>query len=162
MSRLVKLLRNKKKVIFDRGKFDDWCVYVVGENGEKKAPLDIEYFRDLQQIARDYGTNKVYDDFVVIYQNTTGEIDPKTLKIIDGIVDSYGEEHKDIMEQWFSVLYAGMIAEENKKHAILKKRIKRLGMHQILLLNKTAEFAANFSKGKKWKELDSTMRKLGF
>ncbi len=162
MSRLVKLLRTNKKVIFDRGSFDDWCVYVVNENGEKKAPFDVEYFRELQLIAKKYKENKVYDDFVVIYENTTREIDENTLKIIDEIIDSYEDEHKDIVEQWFSVVYAGMIAEENKQYAILKKRIKRLGMYQILILDKDAEFAANFSKGKGWRELDSIMKKLGF
>ncbi len=37
------------------------------------------------------------------------------------------------MEIWFNVLYAGMVAEENKENAVLKKRIKRLGMHQVLI-----------------------------
>lgn len=36
------------------------------------------------------------------------------------------------MEIWLNVLYAGMIAEENKENAVLGKRIKRLGMHQVL------------------------------
>ena len=55
-----------------------------------------------------------------------------------------------------------MIAEENKGNAILKKRIKRLGMHQVLLENYTPEHAANFSKGKKWKDLDKLMKQKGF
>jgi hypothetical protein len=66
------------------------------------------------------------------------------------------------MEIWFNVLYAGMVAEENKEHALLKKRIKRLGMHQVLLENMEPEKAALFSKGKKWTELDKLMKEKGF
>jgi hypothetical protein len=66
------------------------------------------------------------------------------------------------MELWMNVIYAGMIAEENKENAILKKRIKRLGMHQVLIDGMKPEEAAVFSKGKKWKELDEIMRSKGF
>jgi len=66
------------------------------------------------------------------------------------------------MDTWFTVIYAGMIAEENKANAILKKRIKRLGMHQLLLENFKSEEAANFSKNKKWQELDIIMKQKGF
>ena len=65
-------------------------------------------------------------------------------------------------DTWFTIIYAGMIAEENKANTILKKRIKRLGMHQLLLENYKAEDAANFSRNKKWKELDAIMKQKGF
>ncbi|WP_394369133.1 DUF7004 family protein [Carboxylicivirga marina] len=29
MSQLVKTLLNGQKIVFDKGKFDDWCVYIV-------------------------------------------------------------------------------------------------------------------------------------
>lgn len=35
-------------------------------------------------------------------------------------------------------------------------------MHQVLLENFDPELAANFSKGKKWKELDKLMKEKGF
>lgn len=34
-------------------------------------------------------------------------------------------------------------------------------MHQVLKENFTPEIAANFSKGKNWKELDEEMKKRG-
>jgi hypothetical protein len=55
-----------------------------------------------------------------------------------------------------------MVAEENKEHAILKKRIKRLGLYQVLVENMEPEQAAIFSKGKKWTELDKLMKEKGF
>lgn len=162
MGRLIKSLKENRKVIFDSGNFDDWCVYVVEENGRKKAPFDTEYFTDLKSIAKRYEENKVYNDFVAIYSKTTKSIDKDVLDLIDAIVKTYKEDDRFMVEQWFAVIYGGMIAEENKQFAILKKRIKRLGIHQILKLDYDSEVAANFSKGKKWKELDKIMKSLGF
>ena len=162
MARLIKNLQNDRKVIFDSGKFDEWCVYVVEANGNKKAPFDETYFNELYDISCKYPQNKVYDDFVEIYDNTTKEIDDKVLSQIDEIVNTYHSEDKTIVEQWFTVIYAGMIAEENKENMVLKKRIKRLGVHQVLILSMPASEAARFSYGKPWKELDTIMKGFGF
>lgn len=162
MATLVKPLRNHRTVIFDRGSFDNWCVYVVEKNGRKHAPLDETYFNDLKNLSVKYPKDKIYNDFVAIYEQTSAAIDPQTLALIDEIVETYHPEDKILAEQWFTVIYAGMIAEENKENAILKKRVKRLGMHQVLVLNMRAKEAAQFSKGKKWRDLDAVMRPLGF
>lgn len=162
MARLIKKLRNNRAVIFDTGNFDDWCVYVVEANGYKMAPFDETYFGELYVMSNKYPQNKVYNDFVLIYDRTTKLIDTSVLKLIDDLVNTYAQEDRVIIEQWFSVIYAGMMAEENKEFAILKKRVKRLGMHQVLMLHKSAKVAAEFSKGKKWRELDDIMKPLGF
>ncbi|MDR2652338.1 MAG: hypothetical protein LBC68_08520 [Prevotellaceae bacterium] len=159
---IVKNLQKNRKVIFDSGKFDDWCVFVVEADETKNAPLDKTYFNDLYEISSKYPKNKVYNDFVEIYKNTTKDIDAVVLSQIDDIVNTYDPADKTIIEQWFTVIYAGMVAEENKDRAILKKRIKRLGMHQVLILNMPANEAAQFSKGKPWRELDSIMKGFGF
>jgi len=160
--RKIKELINNRKVVFDKGRFDDWCVYIVEKNGNKKAPFDTEYFKDLKNISKKYKNDKVYNDFISIYNQTDSTINQNVVNLIDSIVDTYLEEDKILVEQWFTVIYAGMIAEENKQHAILKKRIKRLGMHQTLILDYEPNVAANFSKGKKWRELDKIMQSLGF
>ncbi len=162
MSRLIKALKNNRKVLFDSGSFDNWCVYVVEANGAKKAPFDTDYFSDLKSIAQKYKKAKVYEDFVSIYKPTSKTIDTTILELIDKIVATYQEEDKVLVEQWFAVIYGGMIAEENKERAILKKRIKRLGMYQLLMLDFEPKVAANFSRGKKWRDLDAIMRPLGF
>jgi len=162
MAKLVKQLRNNRSVIFDNGKFDDWCVYVVESDGTRKAPFDENYFSDLFEIAQKYNQDKVYNDFVAIYNMTTKDIDNNVLLLIESLTNTYNEEDQIIIEQWFTVIYAGMIAEENKQFAILKKRVKRLGMHQVLKLNMSAKDAAKFSYGKKWRELDAIMKPLGF
>jgi len=162
MSKLIKRLQNSRSVIFDRGNFDDWCVFIVESNGFKKAPLDETYFGDLFEISKKYQQHKVYADFVLIYKRTTKMIDLSVLQLIDAIVETYRHEDKILVEQWLTVIYAGMVAEENKHLAVLKKRVKRLGMHQVLLLGISAKTAAKFSNGKKWRELDAVMKDLGF
>lgn len=156
--RLIKNIKNSRKVVFDQGKFDSWCVYVIEANGNRKAPFDEEYFSDLQQINYKYTNDKVYNDFILIYEPTNINIEKGVLDIIDKIVETYDDEDKILIEQWFTVIYAGMIAEENKLNAILKKRIKHLGVFQSLVLNMKPKDAATFSKGKRWRELDEIMK----
>jgi hypothetical protein len=161
MPRLIKLVRGRNRVEFDKGKFDDWCVYLTRPGLPRYAPLDTEYFLRLKTIATRYGAAKMYNDFLLFYAPTTSRIDEEVLNSITHIADGYGKDAEEV-DTWFSVIYGGMIAEENKEHAILKKRVKRLGMHQVLLEGVPPETAANFSRGRKWLELDRLMRQRGF
>lgn len=161
MSTQIKAISDGSIIEFDFGLFDEWCVYLK-RNGEKRiAPRDVQYFAELQSLAKKYTSKKLYDDFLLIYFATDSKINKQVLDEITEISTCYGED-KIIVDIWFTVIYAGMVAEENKKYAILKKRIKRLGMYQVLIENQTPDFAANFSKGKKWRELDGIMKKYGF
>lgn len=162
MSVLIKNLRGGRTVIFDTGNFDDWCVYCVSVDGSKKAYFDYQYFSDFKSISKKYPEDKVYNDFVSIYEVTGTSIDESVIALIDEIVETYEEEDRMLMEQWYSIIYGGMVAEENKQYAVLKKRIKRLGMHQILKLDFQAKDAANFSRGQNWRYLNTIMKSLGF
>ena len=55
-----------------------------------------------------------------------------------------------------------IIPEENKAHTKLGKRIKRLGVHQILIENMNPNENTNYSKGMKWKEIEKKCIKRGF
>ena len=161
MSITVKQLADGRRVIFDKGRFDNWCVYIVEKDGSKRAPRDVEYFTDMKNLAGQYPGDKVYRDFATLYRHTGKNIAPAVLELINRITATYDLQHRSLIEQCLSVLYAGMIAEENKQNAILKKRIKHLGVYQILKLGFRPDVAANFSKGKKWRELDAIMKSLG-
>ncbi len=161
MPRLLKTYTNNAKIEFDDGCFDGWCVFLTKTNGERYAPTDIKYFSRLKILGEKYGPQKIYDDFVVIYNRTTKDVNEEVFELIIALSKNYKEDALEI-EVWFGIIYAGMIAEENKDKAILKKRIKRLGMHQLLLQEFSAEEAANFSKGRKWRELDQVMHSLDF
>lgn len=161
MPTLIKNVRNGNVIEFDSGKFDAWCVYLKRPNKLRYPPLDTEYFSKLKVLGSSHGSQKIYDDFVRFYTPTSKNIDNNVLNLITEIADGYGNDAEEI-DIWFSVVYAGMIAEENKQFAVLKKRIKRLGMHQVLIEGLEPNYAANFSKGKKWRELDGVMREKGF
>ncbi|WP_231465688.1 MULTISPECIES: hypothetical protein [unclassified Pedobacter] len=161
MTRLIKQINNTTRIEFDKGTFDDWCVYLSKPIERRYAPLDTEYFERLQVLGRKYTTQKIYSDFIKFYTLTDKNISQVILRLIDAIAKEYPADELEI-NIWFTVIYAGMIAEENKANAILKKRVKRLGMHQVLIQNHTPAYAANFSKGKKWRDLDVIMEAHGF
>ena len=161
MPQLIKKVRDKHLVEFDKGSFDNWCVYLTRSNQLRYAPKDIEYFTFFQQFAKKHGHRRLFNDFVCIYNHTDNTVNLHTLRLITALTNYYTEDYEEL-DIWFSVVYAGMIAEENKEHAILKKRIKRLGMYQLLVEKHEPSFAANFSKEKKWKELDVLMKQYGF
>lgn len=161
MPQLLNRFSNGGKIEFDDGCFDRWCVFVTKPDEERFAPTDLHYFTRLKKLAAIHGPQNIYDDFVVVYNRTTKEVNPEMFKLINSLSKNFGTDSLEI-EIWFSVLYAGMIAEENKENAILKKRIKRLGMYQLLVADFLPEEAATFSKGKKWRELDEIMKTNGF
>jgi hypothetical protein len=119
------------------------------------------YFVALREMGKKYGSKKIYNDFVKIYDKTSSDIDKNVLDFIDNISKKYDDD-KLKMNILFTILYAGMVAEENKERAILKKRIKRLGMHQILLENMMSTQAASYSKRKEWYILDDECKERGF
>lgn len=146
---------------FDKGSFDNWCVYLKRPNQTRYAPKDEQYFSDLNQLGATYGHERIYNDFVTYYTPTSASIDIQVLNLIRELSQTYSNHSAEI-EILFAIIYAGMVAEENKEFAILKKRIKRLGMYQTLVEKLNPAIAANFSRKKKWKELDLLCKERGF
>ena len=141
--------------------FDSWCVYLTRPQVNRYPPVDKGYFSDLKQFSSKYGSKKIYDDFTQIYDITANQIENSVLNDIEKISQNYGSDSTEF-EILFTVLYAAMVAEQNKAYTKLGKRVKRLGMHQVLLENVLPSIAANYSKGKKWRDLDSEMKLRGF
>lgn len=159
---LITTLSDGTTIEQDRGSFDDYCVYITRPGKQRYAPHDDEYFSFFIVESTKYTPQKIYEDFVEIYNRTTKDIDRD---VIDNLIVNISQDYiNDVNEfiLWFTVIYLGMIAEENKLNAVLKKRIKRLGMYQILLEGYTAQQAANYSKGKKVKELNPICKQRGF
>jgi hypothetical protein len=157
--RIIKRLNHNRKVMFDFGTFDEYCVYVADEYNKKRAPKDYEYFRFFLELANVYGNDKVYNDFLTIYHLTDKAIKDEIRDEINEIVATYGEDVRDEVEENLAVIWGGMIAEENKDRTFLGKRVKHLGMYQVLMGILSPEDAAEFSKGKPWRELDDIMKK---
>lgn len=146
---------------YDRGQFDDWCVYLTRPNVGRYAPRDFQYFQRLQQFAEQYGSQSLYNDFVAIYNKTSKAMDNSMFEFIVDLCQKYDEDSLTIAID-FSIIYMGMVAEENKAFTKLGKRIKRLGVYQTLMENISYSDAANFSRGRKWRELDAICKERGF
>ncbi len=158
---LIKEYPDGTKIEQGPGRFDDYCVYVTESNGIKKAPRDRDYFNFFTEMSKKYTNTKIYQDFVKIYNKTNSEIEKEVLEEIDVISSSYEEDEREF-NIWYTVIYLGMVAEELKANAILKKKVKRLGMYQILMEGMKADDAASFSKSKKAAELISYCKARGF
>jgi hypothetical protein len=92
---------------------------------------------------------------------TDKEINKKILDYISLVSEEYLEDRTKV-EILFTILYAAFISEENKTHTKLGKRIKLLGIHQILFESKSPEDAANFSKGMPWRDISKLYEERGF
>ncbi|MCL2846524.1 MAG: hypothetical protein FWE38_02420 [Firmicutes bacterium] len=146
---------------YGQGNFDSHCVFLTRPQKSRYAPKDSEYFQFIVDLAERFGVDRVYGDFVLIYESTKNFAEDLVLQKIEEISAAYEELSLDVCI-WFTVLYMAMIAEELKFKAILKKRIKRLGVHQMLFDGFTPGQAAEFSKGRGWRELDEICKQRGF
>lgn len=161
MAKSVTQFEDGSLLEYDRGAFDEWCVYLTRPKQSRYAPKDFQYFQRLREYASIYGAESLYSDFVSIYSLTTKTLNKEVFNHITSICSKYGERTLDIAID-FSIMYMGMIAEENKEFTKLGKRVKRLGVHQVLIDSMSPNEAANFSKGKKWRELDTLCSSKGF
>lgn len=159
--RLIKLLADGSVLEFGPGQFDDWCVFLTRPGQMAFAPADRDYFADLRALATRQGNYKVYDDFVQVFDRTGPVTSEAVLQLIAALSATYRRDAAEA-ERVLCILYAGMVAEENKAQAKLKKRIKRLGVHQVLIEGLPPEVAAEFSRGRPWRELDEECKRRGF
>lgn len=159
---IVKTFKDGAFLEYADGRFDSWCVYMVNPAKKfRRPPKDVDYFDFLQTKAAVYGFQKVYDDFVLVYDLTGKTIDTAVLSRIDEIAATYGNDALEF-SKIYSILYMGMLAEENKAFTRLGKRIKRLGVHLLLLEGQLVSYAANFMRGMKWRQIDSMCKQRGF
>lgn len=159
--RLILRLADGGVLEFGPGNFDDWCVFVTRAGQPPLAPADREYFTELRALATRHGNYRIYEDFKQVYDSTGPAVDEVVLRLIAVQAAGYRRDAAEA-ERLLAILYAGMVAEENKAGAKLKKRIKRLGVHQVLIEGLPPEVAADFSRGRPWPELDEECRRRGF
>ena len=146
-------------IYFDKGNFDDWCIYLE-QNGNRLAPTDTWYFSLMKSWTKLTSAERIYDDFVTIYDLVTPIHSPDNLEVIEDIASAYPDWQEASVV--FTILYMGMLAEENKAGKILGKKIKRLGVYQVLLEDVHPHDAANYSRGLKADYLLEVCKFRGF
>lgn len=161
MGRIIKTFPDGSFLEYDRGGFDDWCVYLTDTSGSRRPPRDTDYFSQLKLLAGQFGAEKVYGDYVKVYHMTGRQISREALHNIRLLAGSYGPNALQA-DRVFSVLYMAMTAEERKAGTRLGKRIKRLGVHKLLIENSSVRDAANFMRGMGWREIARLCRDRGF
>ena len=158
---IIKVFSDKSKLEYDKGSFDDWCVYYTNAAGVRKPPKDTDYFEFLLNLTNKYSVEKVYSDYVQVYNWTGKQPSQDVLNRISTLSASYGDNALAV-DVVFTILYMAMIAEERKAYTKLGKRIKRLGIHALLIENVPVNSAANFMRGMGWREIDNLCRQRGF
>ncbi len=161
MSIPIKIFSDGSILEFDTGKFDDWCIYLTRPDKTRYAPHDTEYFNFLSNLSKIYTGKTIYNDFITIYNSVSNKLNSEILDKISALSALYGNYSLDF-DIWFTTIYAGMVAEENKIFTKLGKRVKRLGIHQILIEGISPIIASDFSRGKTWKVIDALCRERGF
>jgi len=159
--RLLRSFADGSTLAFGQGRFDAWCVYLTRPGQLPDPPRDIDYFTRLKAIAVHHGAHQLYTDFLAVYHRTTADVSPAVLELCYWLSRHYTDDALEV-DMLLSIVYAGMVAEENKARARLKKRVKRLGMHQLLLEDFSAAQAATFSRGKVWQDIDRACTERGF
>ncbi len=157
----IKEFSDGSYVGYDRGSFDDWCVYLVNVDKTRKAPFDKDYFNQLKILSGTYGSKRLYDDYIKIYDATKKTVDKNVLNSITNIANTYGTDALSI-DKIFTIIYLAMISEEQKAYTKLGKRIKRLAIHMILTENETVDYSANFMKKMGWQKIDKLCKERNF
>ena len=156
---------DENSICFDRGKFDNFCVYfnTYSKNKiliEKRAVKDIELINNLVLLKDDY-KEKTYKLIEYIYKHTNNKINYKLIEIIINIIKN-NFDNSLRASKYFLFVYYAMVAEENKRGSKLGKRIKLLGIYQVLIEGISPLEASNFSKGLKWITISNHCKKRGF
>jgi len=158
---VVRVMLDGTQIEFDRGNFDFHCVYVRDPSGGRRAPTDLEYFSELHALGVVYSPDKIYGEFISLYDLTTENLEVEVLHHIDRIAVQYQNDSQGVV-RLFTILYMAMIAEERRVNTRLGKRIKRLGVHELLVGGRPVGEAANFMRGMGWREIDAMCLQRGF
>lgn len=147
-----------------RGKFDGWLIM---KNGEWLK--DRDYFGWLLDASQRYGVDKVYNDFIRVYDvvpnernnRSSSQISNISMAVIYEVASTY-RECSELACIIFTELYTTMVAEEMKAGSKLGRRIKRLAVYQLLCLDMRLNVVVSYSKNRPWRELDEICRGYGF
>ena len=148
---------NKYLFWFGEGNIDEWCVYCVKPNHKTWFAYDHEYLSWIRKMGKFHGEKKVYDSFVRIYDSVSYDFNMDDgYEVVCDVSKDYRKT--DHFWCWF---WMTMVAEERKENAILGKRIKRLGVYNMLFDKYKLQHVTSYMVGMKWYDLEDLMVERG-
>ena len=167
-------VNNKEEIVtindyhfwFDRGNFDEWCVHCMKPDGKMWFAYDSEYLSWIKRMAKFHGKDKVYKDFISIYNSACYNFNMKNgYEVIKEVASHYPS--KDTTEHWWTYFWMTMVAEERKENAIVGKKIKRLAVHNLLYDNYKLSYVLKYMDTRRnpnmnWRVLDDLCYERGF
>ena len=121
MGQLIKHFPDGSFLEYDRGGFDDWCVYLTDASGKRKPPRDIDYFAQLRSLAERFGTDKVYNDYVKVYELTGKQVSKADLDCISRLSEEYWASANQVDTIFFYPLHGDDSRREKSRNAPWKK-----------------------------------------
>ena len=142
---------------FDWGKDNEYCVFVRSAQGLNFCPLDKDYFKYAQDLARICTNWKLYMGFLNVYtrvQPHQKDVMPEHIDFIAQVSLEYAWIEKEVF-LLFMILYAAMIAEENWNDGktYIGKEIKKVGMFKALIANVDPKEASDILRKTPWKQI---------
>lgn len=165
-------VNNKEEIVtsndyhfwFDTGNIDDWCVHCLKPDGKMWFAYDREYLSWIRKMAKFYGTDKVYDDFVKVYDSVKYDFN---MGDAYDIIHEVSGHYNGNTEHYWTYFWMTMVAEERKENAIVGKRIKRLAVYNLLFDKYKLSYVLTYmdtrrNKGMNWRILDELCYERGF
>ena len=169
-------INNKEEIVtdngfhfwFDYGNFDEWCVHCKRPTGKMWFAYDSEYLTWIRRMGKRYGEDRVYNDFVKIYDVANYDFNMKqAYKVIHEVDSNYPYKNNTSGEEWWTYFWMTMVAEERKENAIVGKRIKRLAVHNLLFDKWKLSYVLTYMDTRRnpnmsWRKLDKYCYERGF
>jgi len=159
----VHTFEDEEQIYFDTGKFDEWCVYLRTRDGMLEPPRDEQYFAELQKLGHRYGNERIYSYFKAVYDLTDRVPRPRVFELISAQSANIDEAGRLDYYKLLVTLYYTMIAEENRVpqwRYPLRKRVKKIGVFQVLLHDLSPSDAAAYSRGMSAPDLRATLEEF--
>jgi hypothetical protein len=158
---VLRLFRDGSLLEYGRGHFDAHQVYHSRPNALSCPARTEDTLSRLGQLGQLYCPHGIYADFVVIYNRTKHSISPHIFDLIHYMARGYGTDALEL-EVLLAILYAEMVVAEAARRNRLKRRLKRLGVHYVLLEGYSGTAAASACQVDAWLLLDDACRERGF
>lgn len=167
LNSLITAFDDSTYLCFTRGAFDSWRVTFLDAEGKQNySPKDTAFF-DYFLSLTEYGSTK--KDIFNIIKKMSKKISKNMDIIFDPLRKDIYKYAKELnipeneqlrFEKAMMSILAAMLSEEQKAFTKLGKKLKLLGLHQVLIGNMEPKTAANWSRGKSWRDILAEYERL--